>query len=79
MLAITILFTLADRSNSSFFVDTLIGVDMAVGVIVAVVVDVFDVFGVLAATIAPPPAVDVTIFGFFLTDLPRFIYGSDID
>lgn len=60
LLATTILFTLVDRSNSpcgsSFFAATVIGVEMAVGVIdVIAVIDAFGVFGVLAAAVAIAP------------------------
>lgn len=85
MLATTILFTLADRSNSSFLAATVMGVEMAVGVI-----DAIAVFGVLAVAVAIAPltiaaaadaaaaatdlaaVVVVVIFGFFLIDLPNY-------
>lgn len=87
MFATTILFTLAERSSSSFFAAALIGVEMAVGVIdVIAVVNAFGVFGVLAAAVAIAPltiaaaaaaadvaAIVVVIFGFILIDLPNFI------
>lgn len=56
MLATTILFTLADKSESSFFAAAVIGVEMAVGVIVVIEVDAFGVFGVQTAAAAAAAA-----------------------
>lgn len=92
LLATTILFTLAERSSSSFFAATVIGVEMAVGVIDAIAVaDAFGVFGVLAAAVAIAPltiaadaatdvaaaiAVVVVVFGFFLIVLPSYRFDQ---
>lgn len=86
-LATTILFTLADKSKSSFFATRLIGVEMAVGVIVEIAVDAFGVFGVLTAAaaaaaaarafacaIAPLATMALDIFDFFFIDLPNLSF-----
>lgn len=71
LLATTILFTLAERSSSSFFAATVIGVEMAVGVIDAMaVVDAFGVFGVLAAAVAIAP---LTIAADAATDVAALV------
>lgn len=74
MLATKILFILADVDVSvvvSFRVAAaLFGVEMAVGVIVVIAVDTFNVFNV--PTVPPVIDPDDDIFGFFLTVLPNF-------
>lgn len=76
MLATTILLFIlivASAVVSSRFA-ALFGVEMAVGVIVAIAVDTVDVFGALTA----PP---LDNFGFFLTVLPnkRFVWFVILD